>query len=360
MSHVYHRQLVDIFLAVCDLDPAQRAERLDELCGEHHDIRSEVEALLARDAKASDFLAAPALDRPVADLLPDQLQIAVNPVSEKDDDVSPTLAIGRRFGERLSGFTILRVLGEGAMGLVFLAEQHHPKRTVAVKLIRPGIATRKMVARFEHEMVILGRLQHTGIAQIFEAGTADAGDGAQPYFVMEYVLGQTLLEFADENQLGTRERLALMVKICDAVEHAHQKGVVHRDLKPDNILVTEDGQPKILDFGVARVTDSDIQTTTLRTDLGQLIGTVPYMSPEQARGDSRELDTRSDVYALGVLVFELLSGRLPHDLKGRKIHEAIRIILDDDPMRLSACNRTLRGDVETIVAKALEKDKDRR
>src|SRR5262249_35315017 len=161
-------------------------------------------------------------------------------------------------------------------------------------------------------------------------------------------------DHADRKSLGVRDRLALVARICDAVNHAHQKGVIHRDLKPGNILVDDSGQPKILDFGVARATDSDVQQTPLRTDVGQLIGTVPYMSPEQVAGDPSELDTRSDVYALGVIAYQLLAGRLPHDLRRKTVHEAVRIIKEEEPTRLSSIDRTLRGDVETIVGKALE------
>ncbi len=281
---------------------------------------------------------------------------------------------------RLGRYTIKRVLGEGGMGTVYLAEQENPRREVALKVIRAGYLAPEMLRRFELESQVLGRLQHPGIAQIYEAGvfaspTHERGDAPPtPFFAMEFVKGVPLTEYADSKRLGTRQRLELIAKVCDAVYHAHQKGVIHRDLKPSNILVTEldpgpstqhaapstSALPKILDFGVARATDSDIQQTTMQTDVGQLIGTVPYMSPEQVTGDPNELDTRSDVYALGVIAYELLAGRLPHDLRRKMIHEAARIIREEEPTPLSSINRTLRGDVDTIIAKALEKEKTRR
>ncbi|MBL8863557.1 MAG: serine/threonine protein kinase [Planctomycetes bacterium] len=273
------------------------------------------------------------------------------------DDAPPSPPLPERFGE----YRVLALLGEGGMGAVYEAEQQRPRRRVALKVIRPGLASGEMLRRFEHEAALLARLQHPGIAQVHEAGTFDTADGGQqPYFAMELVRGPSLTRYADEHQLDTRQRLALMVKVCEAVQHAHQRAVIHRDLKPANILVDDLGQPKILDFGVARLTDSDVQTTTMHTDVGQIIGTLPYMSPEQASGRPEELDTRSDVYALGVLCYELLARRLPHDLKKQVVHEALRIIREDEPSRLSSIDRTLRGDVETIVGKALEKDKERR
>jgi eukaryotic-like serine/threonine-protein kinase len=175
-------------------------------------------------------------------------------------------------------YRIMGLLGQGGMGAVYEAEQDQPRRTVALKVIKPGLATAETLRRFRYESQALGRLQHPGIAQIHEAGTADSGFGPQPYFAMELIRGRALHEYADGRQLKVRERLALMAKVCDAVDHAHRRGVIHRDLKPGNILVDETGEPKILDFGVARVTDSDVRQTR-QTDLGQLVGTLAYMSP---------------------------------------------------------------------------------
>ncbi|MEO1130730.1 MAG: serine/threonine-protein kinase, partial [Planctomycetota bacterium] len=263
-------------------------------------------------------------------------------------------------GSNVGRYTIERLLGEGGMGAVYAATQQRPKRTVALKLIRPGYATAKMLRRFEVESELLGRLKHPGIAQVYDAGVAQTPHGEQPFFAMELVEGVELTKYAEREQLGTRSRLELIAKIADAVEHAHQKGVIHRDLKPGNILVDASGQPKVLDFGVARSTDLDIQTTTMQTDVGALIGTVSYMSPEQASGDPTALDTRSDVYALSVVAYQLLAGRLPYDLGHKMIHEVVRIIREDDPTTLSSVNRTLRGDVETIISKGLEKEPGRR
>src|SRR5436305_8226815 len=170
----------------------------------------------------------------------------------------------------------------------------------------------------------------------------------------------SLVEFAEQQKLNARQRLELLAKVADAVHYAHQKGVIHRDLKPANILIDDSGQPKILDFGVARVTDVDVKNVTIQTDVGQIIGTLPYMSPEQAGGDPARIDTRSDVYALGVIGYELLTGKLPHELKGAMIHDAVRIIREEEPTRLSVVNKGFHGDIETIIAKALAKEKDRR
>ena len=269
---------------------------------------------------------------------------------------TPTLAPGTQVG----AYTITRLIGVGGMGAVYAAQQQRPNRTVALKLIRPGFASPRLLKRFELEAEVLGRLHHPGIAAIHEAGLATTPHGEQPFFAMELVEGLPLTGYADKHDLDTRQRLDLMARVCDAVQHAHQQGVIHRDLKPSNILVAPDGQPKVLDFGVARATDADIQATTLHTDVGQLIGTVPYMSPEQAGGDPAELDTRSDIYALGVILYELLARRLPYDVARKMIHEAVRVIREDDPTPLSSINRTFRGDIDTIVTTALAKEKARR
>ena len=258
----------------------------------------------------------------------------------------------------IGSYRIIRLLGEGGMGAVYEAEQDQPRRRVALKVIKSAWADRELLRRFELESQTLGRLHHPGIAQIYEAGAAETGFGSQPFFAMEIIHGKPLIEYAEAKHLNTRQRLALMIQICEAVEHAHQRGIIHRDLKPGNILVEESGQPKILDFGLARVTDGDMQATR-QTDMGQLLGTLAYMSPEQVTADPLALDTRSDVYALGVILYELLAGRLPYEVS-RHVYEVVRTIQQVDPKPLSSINRAYRGDIETIAARALEKDKTRR
>jgi tetratricopeptide (TPR) repeat protein/predicted Ser/Thr protein kinase len=265
-----------------------------------------------------------------------------------------------RVPERIGRYTIRRKLGEGGMGVVYLAEQDEPRRPVAVKVVRPEGMSGQMRRRFQQEARVLGLLRHTGIAQIYEAGTALSDGRELAFFAMEYVEGTPLTVYADSRQLSYRARLELLAEICEAIHHAHQKGVVHRDLKPDNILVDQTGQSKILDFGVANATNADIRTLSIQTQAAQLVGTLPYMSPEQALGDPDAVDTRCDVYALGVIAYELLAHRLPLDLRRSSIVEAARIIREEEPKRLGQVSRVFRGDIETIVAKALAKDRDRR
>jgi WD40 repeat protein len=243
------------------------------------------------------------------------------------------------------------------MAAVYEAEQDRPNRCVALKVIRPGLLSPALLKRFEQEVEILGRLGHPGIAQIYEAGIAEDG---QPFFAMEFVRGLPLDEYARSRSLTVPDRLSLMARVCDAVQHAHDQGVIHRDLKPGNILVDETGQPKVLDFGVARATDADLLTGAGLTQTGQLLGTPSYMSPEQLAADSAAIDHRADVYALGVILFELLAHRLPSEVTNRPLAEAARLIQEQDPPRLGSINPELRGDVETIVAKALAKDRARR
>lgn len=246
------------------------------------------------------------------------------------------------------------------MGVVYLAEQDNPRRRVALKLIKGGFDSARVLRRLEFEAHILAKLQHPGIAAIIESSVAITDHGPQPYFAMEYVEGERLTEYSRNARLSTRRRLELLSRVCSAVHHAHQRGVVHRDLKPGNILVTSDGQPKILDFGVAALTDGSYETTTLHTRTGQFVGTLPYMSPEQVSGDPRAVDTRTDVYALGVLGYEMLTGRLPLDLKDKPLPEAVRIIQEQAPPSMSTMDRALGGEVQRLIAKAMEKDRDRR
>jgi tetratricopeptide (TPR) repeat protein len=291
---------------------------------------------------------------PAGPLNPEDADRSVDPSSASVAAVARTQCLPASIGR----YRIIRLLGEGGMGAVYEAEQDQPRRRVALKVIKSAWASPELLRRFELEFQTLGRLHHPGIAQIYEAGSADTGVGPQPFFAMEMIQGKPLVHYARAAKLTTRQRLALMIQVCEGVQHAHERGIIHRDLKPGNILVDGSGQPKILDFGLALVTDSDALATR-QTGLGQVLGTLAYMSPEQAQGDLPALDARSDIYALGVIVYELLAEKLPYQLS-RHLHEAVETIAKVDPAPLSSVSRAYRGDVETIVAKALEKDKTRR
>jgi WD40 repeat protein/predicted Ser/Thr protein kinase len=336
-----------LFDQAADLPPAEQCALLDAACPDDPGLRAELEKLLADDARlraeegATSFLNSP-------------LVRALAPTHAADTAV---FAQGPAAPAHIGRYRIVSLLGEGGMGAVYLAEQDNPRRPVALKVIRPGLVAPPLLKRFAQEAQILGRLHHVGIAQIYEAGVAEDG---RPYFAMEFILGVSLDEYARAHKLDPAARLNLLARVCDAVQHAHEQGVIHRDLKPGNVLVEESGQPKVLDFGIARATDADVQTTAGRTEAGQLLGTLSYMSPEQVTADPAALDVRSDVYTLGVILFELLAGRLPYSLVHLPLPEVARVIREREPPRLGAINARFRGDVETIVARALEKDKARR
>jgi tRNA A-37 threonylcarbamoyl transferase component Bud32/tetratricopeptide (TPR) repeat protein len=332
----------EIFLEIVERPAQERDALVVERCGDDEALRAEVLWLLAHDRSAGRFL-----DTPLA--------AAFLPTAELPDRDA-----GAEQQKRIGRYEIQGVIGSGGMGTVYKAVQDKPHRIVALKVLRHGVSSRQAVRRLSHEAEVLGRLRHPNIAQVHDAGVFDEGGGVEPYFAMEYISGRPLLNYAEAKKLEVSDRLRLFEKICRAVQFAHHQGVIHRDLKPDNILVDGFGEPKILDFGVARATDSDIQATTLQTGIGQLIGTVPYMSPEQVAGDSNQLDTRSDVYSLGVVLYELLADRLPHDVRDKTIPEAVRVIGEEEPVPLSSVSHAFRGDLNTIVAKTLEKDKDRR
>jgi eukaryotic-like serine/threonine-protein kinase len=336
-----------LFDQAADLPSVEQQALLEAACADDPGLRAEVERLLANDARLGSAKGAAFLKSPVirASTEPPMGAAPSQPARE------PPLPA------HLGGYRLIRLLGEGGMGAVYEAEQDRPRRTVALKIVRPSLASPSLLKRFRHESQILGRLHHPGIAQVYEAGLADDG---QPFFAMEFIRGLPLDEYARLRAPTLPTRLELLARVCDAVQHAHEHGVIHRDLKPANILVEETGQPKVLDFGVARATDADLLTGAGLTQTGQLLGTPNYMSPEQVTANPAAIDHRVDVYALGVILFELAVNRLPYQLENRPLAETARLILEEDPPRVGSINPELRGDVETIVAKALEKDRARR
>jgi len=354
-----------LLLEAAELPPGKsREDLLAEACGNDAELRQQVDALLLAGDQAGSFLESPTSDESPTILQPPLIDLR---------------------GTVVGPYKLLQQIGEGGMGIVFMAEQTKPvQRFVALKIIKPGMDSRQVIARFEAERQALALMDHPNIAHVFDAGTTETG---QPYFVMELVKGVPVTRYCDEHRLTVRERLELFIPVCHAIQHAHQKGIIHRDLKPSNVLVAlYDGRPvpKVIDFGVAKATGPKLTERTLFTEFGAIIGTFEYMSPEQAVLNQLDVDTRTDVYTLGVLLYELLTGTTPFDhqrLKITALAETLQIIREEDPPRPStrlsttsdlpsiAANRgteptRLRGlvqvELDWIVMKCLEKDRDRR
>ncbi len=363
-------------------EKSARAAFLERACGGDEALRRAVELLLAQHEKDDSFLEVPAMEVAAKGLARDQQ----DDTSRLASPSAPTgTAADLASAEKISfgPYRLLQRLGEGGMGEVWLAEQSKPvRRRVALKLIKAGMDTREVVARFESERQALALMDHPAIAKVFDAGSTPEG---RPYFAMEYVPGIPITAYCDKHRMTTRQRMELFIQVCDGVQHAHQKAIIHRDLKPSNILVSEvDGKPmpRIIDFGLAKATSQRLTDGSMYTRVGTLLGTLEYMSPEQADSAGEDIDTRTDVYSLGVVLYQLLVGALPLDLKKLAYDEMLRLLRDKDVPKPSSrilaqdgesaitaknrgtdapsLTRQLRGDPDAVVLKALEKDRTRR
>ena len=325
-----------IFLALADLTPSAREAMLRERCGGDRQLHAEVDAMLA------------ALDAP-DDAFLDPTRIPAIDMGAVDGPLHP--------GTVLGDFLVLHAIGSGGMGVVYAAQQDRPRRTVAIKVLRRGFRHPEILKRFEREAEVLGRLQHASIAQVF---SFHRGDRTAPaHLVLELVTGPPITEYVQARALDHPARIQLMIAVCEAVQHAHERGIVHRDLKPANVLVSDTGVPKVLDFGIARATGLDVQSS-IHTAHGQFLGTLAYMSPERLRGSTTEVDGRSDVYALGVMLYRLLAGRLPFDVGSLPLVDAAQRILHTDVAPLGSVDAALRGSIEHVTQRAMAPDPARR
>tara|TARA_R110000737_G_scaffold2923_8_gene9044 strand:- start:374852 stop:377092 length:2241 start_codon:yes stop_codon:yes gene_type:complete len=323
------REVERVFGEVCDLQGVEQARKLRDLCGDDAALLESVRSMLEADGQSHQMMDTRAL---------------LIELSEVDDS----------HPDRIGGFEIVRVLGEGGMGIVYEAVQESPRRRVALKVIRQRSMHSKIRKRFEREADILAKLNHPAIATIYESGIAVDGNRSTPYVSMELVDGVSITDFCRDRGLGLVEKIRLMRDVCRGVGYAHGVGVVHRDLKPSNILVDVDGRVKILDFGIAF--DLEIGDRTQMTQTGQLLGTLHYMAPEQVDQQSHTTCTQSDVYALGLICYEVLSGKNPLHRHGSSMYELVRAIRDDEHDLLGTLDHVFRGDVETIVAKAVSRE----
>jgi len=266
-----------------------------------------------------------------------------------------------RHPKKIGQYLIKRVIASGGMGMVFEGVQENPRRSVAIKVIKGSDVSEKAVSRLKYEAQMLARLRHPGIAEIFEAGTYEESGTTVPFFAMEYIPNaKTITEYARGKKLSVDERLELFLQVCEAINFGHRKGIVHRDLKPDNILVDSHNRVRIIDFGLACATDSDLRLTHVQTEVGQIVGSLQYMSPEQFEADSSDLDIRSDVYSLGVVLYELLSGSLPYDLSAKKVYEIACIVREKETRSLSKSGIKVANEINIILQKCLRKDREMR